>query len=356
VLMQFAAAALAAFGIDHLHEERPSPWVRYARISLVVFGVVTLALCLFVMLGNRLTFPADDRVILTAFLALILAALLLPRFSTPIPLILLLLFELGNIGQIDLLHQSGRNGMQWLDKLKGNADIAEFIRRQPGFPRAEVANDLFAANWSAWHGVEMNGGMAASVTYNVMDSEFFAPAGHRIWGIVYTISDKPDQRYGDPVFTGASGLKVYRRNAFARAWAVHELIPVTNRAEGGARMSGDADAYAHKAFLTAPAPRVESCDAAEKVELIEHLPDRLAIRADLACTGMVVLSDTFYPGWRARVDHQPAQIYEVNGAMRGVVVPKGEHTITMRYRPWSVYAGAALTLIGVVAAVVLARR
>jgi uncharacterized membrane protein YfhO len=83
------------------------------------------------------------------------------------------------------------------------------------------------------------------------------------------------------------------------------------------------------------------------------LADRLAIRASLACAGMIVLSDTYYPGWRARVDHQPAQIYEVNGAMRGVVVPKGVHTLTMRYRPVSVYLGAALSLLGIAAALTM---
>ena len=62
---------------------------------------------------------------------------------------------------------------------------------------------------------------------------------------------------------------------------------------------------------------------------------------------LVILSDAFYPGWRARVDHRPAQIHEVNGALRGVAVPRGTHTVTMRYRPVSVYLGAALTLLGI---------
>jgi uncharacterized membrane protein YfhO len=74
------------------------------------------------------------------------------------------------------------------------------------------------------------------------------------------------------------------------------------------------------------------------------------------CAGMVVLSDTFYPGWRARVDHQPAAIYEVNGGMRGVLVPRGSHTVTMRYRPLSAYIGAALTLLGVLLAMAIGRR
>ena len=69
---------------------------------------------------------------------------------------------------------------------------------------------------------------------------------------------------------------------------------------------------------------------------------------------MVVLSDTYFPGWRARVDGKAAQIYEVNGAMRGVMVPGGLHTLTMRYRPASVIWGGLLTLVGILGAVGLA--
>ena len=40
--------------------------------------------------------------------------------------------------------------------------------------------------------------------------------------------------------------------------------------------------------------------------------------------------------------------------MRGVAVPRGSHTVTMRYRPVSVYLGAALTLLGILGALALA--
>jgi uncharacterized membrane protein YfhO len=86
------------------------------------------------------------------------------------------------------------------------------------------------------------------------------------------------------------------------------------------------------------------------VELLEHGADRLLIRANLLCPGMVILSDTYFPGWRARVDRKAAQIYEVNGAMRGVMVPAGLHSVTMRYRPASVIVGGALTLVGILGA------
>jgi len=41
------------------------------------------------------------------------------------------------------------------------------------------------------------------------------------------------------------------------------------------------------------------------------------LKAEMTCDGMVVLSDTYYPGWSAKVDGKPAQIYEVDTALRG---------------------------------------
>jgi uncharacterized membrane protein YfhO len=41
---------------------------------------------------------------------------------------------------------------------------------------------------------------------------------------------------------------------------------------------------------------------------------------------------------------------------RGVMVDKGKHRIEMRYRPTSVFAGLAMTLVGIFGAVVLNMR
>jgi hypothetical protein len=125
---------------------------------------------------------------------------------------------------------------------------------------------------------------------------------------------------------------------------------VPNVPEGNLLVGQDPESFRRKAYILGPPPPVETCAAPDTVKLIEHAADRLAIRAEMACDGMVILSDAFYPGWRARVDHRPAQIHEVDGALRGVAVPRGTHTVTMRYRPVSVYLGAALTLLGILGA------
>jgi hypothetical protein len=309
LLFQCAVAALAAFGFDHLDTR----WTRTAQRSLIVFSVVTLLASVWALLTHSLKFPADDRIILTAVFALLLA-LSVTRASRPACLLLLLL-ELGNYSQIHLTPRNDPARMSLLRAIRANPEMAGHLQGQAGFPRVQIANDAFAPNWGAYQGVEMFGGKAASVTANILDSNYFSESGRSRWGVAYTISATPPPGAIEEGFATTDGFKIYRREAFPRAWAVHE-----------------------------------SCAGPDHVDLIEHLSDRLAIRADLSCPGMVILSDTFYPGWRARVDHEPANIYEVNGAMRGVRVPSGSHTITMRYRPLSVYLGAALTLLGVIAA------
>jgi hypothetical protein len=353
VLFQFAAAALAAFGIDEIS----TSWTARGTWILAGFGGLTLLLAEAALFANHLTFPVDDRVILTAFIALGAAALFaawrrqaVTGTQARVLLLLLLLFELGNTGQYSLPDRSDRNQMQWMDRILANADVADYLRKQPGFQRAEVGGDAFKPNWGSYHGVEMHGGQTASVTNSLLESEFFGLDGRRMWGVAYTIATAPQPDAGNEVFSGASGMKVYRRDAFPRVWAVHELVRVPDIKEGNILVGQDPGSFRRKAHMEGAPPRVQTCDAPDKVELVEHAPNYLSIRADMACDGMVILSDNFYPGWRARVDHRPAGIYQVNGAMRGVAVPGGKHNITMRYRPVSVYLGAALTLAGILGA------
>ena len=78
------------------------------------------------------------------------------------------------------------------------------------------------------------------------------------------------------------------------------------------------------------------------------------LEATLAAPGLVVLADTFAPGWRATVDGTPAGIYATNHLFRGVPAPPGTHRVRFEYRPRSVTAGAAATGCGLAGMLVLA--
>jgi len=109
-----------------------------------------------------------------------------------------------------------------------------------------------------------------------------------------------------------------------------------------------------KAFVQgAKPPPLERCSgAADEAHLLRRVSDRVVLWAELECSGLTVLSDTYYPGWEATLDGRPVPILEVYSSLRGIVTPKGKHRIEMRYRPWSVYLGFALTLAGLAVAAV----
>jgi uncharacterized membrane protein YfhO len=69
---------------------------------------------------------------------------------------------------------------------------------------------------------------------------------------------------------------------------------------------------------------------------------------------MVIVSEAWFPGWKATVDGQATPIYEAYGFLRGVVVPRGRHRVEMRYQPASVIWGGLLTTAGILGAVAIA--
>jgi uncharacterized membrane protein YfhO len=73
-------------------------------------------------------------------------------------------------------------------------------------------------------------------------------------------------------------------------------------------------------------------------------PNCVTIRASINAPGYLVLADTWYPGWRATVDGEPAALMCANHAFRALQLEAGEHEIEMVYRPRSAVVGGATSL------------
>jgi hypothetical protein len=84
--------------------------------------------------------------------------------------------------------------------------------------------------------------------------------------------------------------------------------------------------------------------------ILDFRPDYVRLQAELSEPGVVVLVDTYDPGWKATVDGRPARVLRANVAFRGVMVPAGRHSVEYVYRPWTVVwglgASAAAALVG----------
>jgi len=56
-----------------------------------------------------------------------------------------------------------------------------------------------------------------------------------------------------------------------------------------------------------------------------------------------VLADSWYPGWNAFVNGQPAPIQRANVIFRAVRIEPGTHDIVFEYRPLSFALGASIS-------------
>jgi uncharacterized membrane protein YfhO len=70
----------------------------------------------------------------------------------------------------------------------------------------------------------------------------------------------------------------------------------------------------------------------------------------------VVVSELYYPGWRATMDGIDTPIYRADHALRAVLVPAGRHSVEMVFDPLSFRVGAIISLVTLLtAALVLVR-
>jgi hypothetical protein len=141
-------------------------------------------------------------------------------------------------------------------------------------------------------------------------------------------------------------VKVYEAlDVLPRAYAVHRTRVIADDEASIAAMIDPAFDPARTAILAGgreiDAP--QSGSTASSVTILSYEPEEIVLRASLPAPGYVVLSDSWYPGWRVTVDGEMATIERANLAFRAVHVPEGTHTVHWTYRPRSYYVGLGIS-------------
>ena len=88
------------------------------------------------------------------------------------------------------------------------------------------------------------------------------------------------------------------------------------------------------------------------VTLTSLAPETVTLDVDAKETAFLVLTDLYYPGWRATVDGVATTVFRADYLFRGVEVPLGKHRVEFTYRSRSFQLGLAITIFGATALVV----
>lgn len=81
--------------------------------------------------------------------------------------------------------------------------------------------------------------------------------------------------------------------------------------------------------------------------LIEDLRNQISYEVQTDEPGLLVTSESFYPGWRALVNDQPSKVLRANAVMRAVEVPSGKSIVKFEFKPASYRWGLGITLLSI---------
>jgi hypothetical protein len=142
---------------------------------------------------------------------------------------------------------------------------------------------------------------------------------------------------------------------FPRAYVVPEAIAVQDADEALSLLRQSPERLDQVVFLELDGDELPSWEPVDgvpgEVTITDYDLNKVTMKAVMDAPGVLVLADTFYPGWRATIDGQPVPVYRANSVVRAVIVPAGTHTVTYSFWPTDFIVGAAVSGLVFLAAV-----
>jgi hypothetical protein len=137
------------------------------------------------------------------------------------------------------------------------------------------------------------------------------------------------------VFAAKQTTRIFRNpDAFPKAYVAYAAVRIAD-----AELPDYVERTGSRALRETPAVSdadmaVGPCGAARGPQ--PSVADRLQsvlVDADGPCPGLLVLTDAYDSGWRARVNGVEARVLRVNLVQRGVLIPAGKARVEFFYRP-----------------------
>mgnify|MGYP001439633678 CR=1 FL=1 len=138
----------------------------------------------------------------------------------------------------------------------------------------------------------------------------------------------------------SSDIKIYENvNVLPRAFITNNVHWTPNTAEGTETalnlMRQPSFDPREQITLAGDGVSMDHQSAENTVTIADYTPERVVIDVETAADGYLLLTDAYYPGWRATIDGAPTTIYRADVMFRAVFVPAGAHEIVYTYDPYA---------------------
>jgi hypothetical protein len=216
---------------------------------------------------------------------------------------------------------------RWID---GSVDLSPYLGQPITLELSTSPGESSAADWAGWGGLRLVDS-PDKVVPSLSPGQF-------------------DLVYDEEV-------KIYRNNhAFPRAFVVHEAEVVSGVEGAIERMKEGQFNPAQTAVIEGDLQPARLAALTEgraaggsSVEFTEHRDNEVKLRVETERPGLLVLSDTYYPGWQAYVDGEKTPIYPTDAALRSVYLEAGEHEVRFVYSPGTFKLGTAISGLSLLA-------
>ena len=93
------------------------------------------------------------------------------------------------------------------------------------------------------------------------------------------------------------------------------------------------------------AGRAEAAPTPAKTRIVAFEPERIVVETETGGPGLLVLAESWYPGWMAWVDGRETSCLPANAWMRAVRLPAGRHEVVLRFESRYLALGALVSAL-----------
>jgi hypothetical protein len=145
-----------------------------------------------------------------------------------------------------------------------------------------------------------------------------------------------------------SKLYVYENKfALPRTYLVNSYAITHDEEESLRAIRDNISELSHSVILENGAPSFPSTEAparSGRARIGRYGVNEVELLVEADAPSLVVLTDSYYPGWKAFVDGVGTPIWRANSLFRAVETPAGTHTVLFKYQPASLRWGAAISV------------
>ena len=238
-------------------------------------------------------------------------------------------------------------------------DIIKFLQNDTTnyriFPLGQLGNQN---RWSAFNIESIYGYHPAKLNnYNIFMNQIGFEKNNvlQMLNVKYLISL---QEIEHPLFNGVFEGKLYHNNKYHnayiylfenyidRAFFVDSLVFSEND-EILDYVKNSKKSFTQESFINADLDQY-SFDKQRSVDFIKNSPNKIELESRSDNPQFLVLSEIYYPkGWKAYINGNITEIFQVNSVLRGVYLPAGRNNISFVFNPIDVKIGSMLSIISI---------